>query len=141
MMNFAPERCSAPKTANGMAKHKLLKTTISSRPVARAISVLAAHSAIRKSRRPAPHIETAVREISKNMARMVVYMWMGSAGWACSIWGTFSRSIQHQIVQRRVGRDIFCEAGQTPDLNRTMGCFLVQLFTSECVPPMAGLAG
>jgi hypothetical protein len=22
-----------------------------------------------------------------------------------------------------------------------MGCFLVQLFTSECVPPMAGLAG
>src|ERR1700693_1812474 len=80
MMNLAPERCSAPKTANGMAKHKLLKTTILSRPLAPAIPVFAAHSAIRKSRRPAPHIETAVREISKNMARMVVCMWMGSAG-------------------------------------------------------------
>ena len=28
MMNLAPERCSAPKTAKGMAKHKLLRTTI-----------------------------------------------------------------------------------------------------------------
>ena len=27
MMNLAPGRCSAPKTAKGMAKHKLLKTT------------------------------------------------------------------------------------------------------------------
>src|ERR1700693_517379 len=74
MMNLAPERCSAPKTANGMAKHKLLKTTILSRPLAPATPVFAAHSAMRKSRRPAPHIETAVREISKNMARMVVCM-------------------------------------------------------------------
>src|ERR1700741_4035048 len=70
MMNLAPERCSAPKTANGMAKHKLLTATIFSRPRARAISVFAAHSAIRKSRMPAVHIETAVREISKNVAGM-----------------------------------------------------------------------
>ncbi len=75
-MNFAPERCSAPKTAKGMAKHKLLKTTILSRPRARAISVFEAHSAIRKSRTPAVHIETAVRETSRNVARMVVCMWM-----------------------------------------------------------------
>src|SRR5260370_42142851 len=72
MMNLAPERCSAPKTANGMAKHKLLKATILSRPLAPAISVFAAHSAIRNSRRPAPHIETAARAISKNMATTVV---------------------------------------------------------------------
>src|ERR1700730_13632773 len=72
MMNLAPERCSAPNTAKGMAKHKLLKATILSRPPARAIAVFAAHSATRKSTMPALHIETAVPEISKNMARMVV---------------------------------------------------------------------
>src|SRR6266566_9244378 len=76
LMNLAPETCSAPKTANGMAKHKLLKTTILSKPPARAIPVFAAHSATRKSRMPALHIETTVREISKNVARMVVCMWM-----------------------------------------------------------------
>src|ERR1700692_1096051 len=78
MMNLAPERCSAPKTANGMAKHKLLKATILSRPPPRAISVFAAHSATRKSRMPALHIETTVREISKNVARRVVCMWRPS---------------------------------------------------------------
>src|ERR1700692_3767328 len=72
MMNLAPERCSAPKTAKGMAKHKLLKATILSRPPARAISVFADHSAIRKTRMPALHIETAAREISKNVPRMMV---------------------------------------------------------------------
>src|ERR1700756_2976071 len=72
MMNLAPERCSAPKTAKGMAKHRLLKTTTLSRPLACAISVFVAHSAIRKSRMPAQHIETAVRENSKNVARMIV---------------------------------------------------------------------
>src|SRR5260370_3875530 len=76
MMDFGPERGSGAKTANGMAKHKLLKTTILSGPPARAISVFAAHSATRKSRMPALHIETAGREISKNVARMVVCMWM-----------------------------------------------------------------
>src|SRR5229473_748924 len=57
MMNLAPERCSAPNTAKGMAKHNLLKATILSRP-------------------PALHIETTLREISKNVARMIAYMWM-----------------------------------------------------------------
>src|SRR5579863_251295 len=70
MMNFAAARCSAPKTANGMAKHKLLKRTTLSRPLARATSVFAAHSAIRKSRMPAMHIEVGVREKARNMARM-----------------------------------------------------------------------
>src|SRR5229473_888513 len=76
MMNLAAERCSAPKTAKGMAKHKLLKATILSRPPPRAISAFAAHSATRKSRMPALLIETAVREISRNVARMVVCIWM-----------------------------------------------------------------
>src|SRR6266436_8659408 len=80
MMNLALERCSAPKTAKGMAKHKLLKATILSRPLARAISLFAAHSATRKSRMPALHVETTVREISKNVARMVVCMWMPGIG-------------------------------------------------------------
>src|ERR1700722_18842794 len=86
MMNLAPERCSAPKTANGMAKLKLLKATILSRPLPRAISVFAAHSATRKSRTPAVHIETAVREISKNAARMVVCMWARSVS-SCALSG------------------------------------------------------
>src|SRR5580704_8314754 len=68
IMPLAAERCSAPKTAKGMAKHKLLKATNLSRPRARAISALAAHRAISKSRMPALHIETAVRENSKNAA-------------------------------------------------------------------------
>src|SRR5690242_4006610 len=76
MMNLAAERCSAPKTAKGMAKHKLHKATILSRPPARAISVFANHSATRKSRMPALDVETAVREISKNVARMVECMGM-----------------------------------------------------------------
>src|SRR6267154_5988559 len=76
MMNLAPERCSAPNTAKGTPKHKLLSATILSSPRAPAISLFAAHSATRKSTMPAPHIETAVREISKNVARMVVCMWM-----------------------------------------------------------------
>src|SRR5579862_1796025 len=66
MMNFAPERCSAPKTANGIAKHKWLSATTLSRPRAPATSLLAAHSPTSKSTTPAPHIETAVREISIN---------------------------------------------------------------------------
>jgi len=74
MMDLAPGRCSAPNTANGMAKHKLLRAMILSKPEARAISVLAAHSAINKSKRPAPHIETAVREVPRNVARMIMCM-------------------------------------------------------------------
>src|SRR5580658_4281941 len=71
MMSPASERCSAPKTANGSAKHKLLKTTILSRPRACAMSVFTAHSAIRKTTRAAPHIEAGMRENSRNMARIV----------------------------------------------------------------------
>src|ERR1700730_15437054 len=74
MTNCTEERCRAPKTAKGRAKHKLLNTTILSRPWARAISPLAAHNATRKSRTPAVHIETAVREYSKNAARVMECM-------------------------------------------------------------------
>src|SRR5712691_9221615 len=81
MMNLAAERCSAPKTAKGMAKHKLLKATILSSPLALAISLFAAHIATMKSKMPALHIETAVREISKKMARMVVCMEMPGVSW------------------------------------------------------------
>src|SRR5438270_9051367 len=76
MTNSTAERCRAPKTAKGMAKHKLLKAAILSRPLACATSVLVIHRAIRKIKMPALHIETGVREISKNAARMVVCMWM-----------------------------------------------------------------
>src|ERR1700689_903239 len=66
----AAERCSAPKTARGAAKHKLLKATTFSRPRACATSVLAAHAAIRKIRMPAAHIESTVPEHPKNARRM-----------------------------------------------------------------------
>src|SRR5579864_193857 len=72
MRDSAAARCRAPKTAKGAAKHKLLKATILSRPRARAISVFAVHSATRIIRMPALHIETTVREIPQNRARMVV---------------------------------------------------------------------
>src|ERR1700680_3806049 len=96
MMNCAPERCSAPKTANGMAKHRLLRTTILSRPGARAISVLAAHSAIKKRRMPTLHIETAVREISKNTARMVECMGLPSVSLCLFVAHVFAESIQRR---------------------------------------------
>src|SRR5580704_10590389 len=78
---FAAARCSAPKTAKGAAKHRLLKATTFSRPRACAISSLAAHSATKKIRMPAPHIESTVGEISKNVARMVSCMWTASITW------------------------------------------------------------
>src|SRR5262252_10789637 len=71
MTNCGPKRCSAPKTASGMAKHKLLKATSLSRPRASAISFFAANTPITKSAIPAKHIATSVREISKNMAKIV----------------------------------------------------------------------
>src|SRR5271154_306279 len=70
----AAARCRAPKTAKGAAKHRLLKATILSRPRTREISVFAAHSPTRKSKTPALHIETTVREIARNVASKVVYM-------------------------------------------------------------------
>src|SRR5580692_4638612 len=71
MMSPASERCSAPKTANGSAKHKLLKTTILSRPRTCAMSLFTAHSAIRRTTMAAPPIEAGMRENSRNMARIV----------------------------------------------------------------------
>jgi hypothetical protein len=53
--------------------------------------------------------------------------------------GRFPGSIQIQSVQRRVGKAIFYEAGQTPDL--ALGYFVVQLFTSGFVPRWLDLAG
>src|SRR5689334_2894447 len=65
------ERCSAPNTASGMAKHKLVRATILSRPRALAMSFLAAHAPIKKRAMPAEHMATAGRERSENMKRMV----------------------------------------------------------------------
>src|ERR1700739_4042416 len=87
--NPTPERCSAPKTARGMAKHKLVKATILSRPRARTTSIFAAQSAIRKSRTPALHIETGTRENSKNAARMMECMELQV--WAGVLEGTLCR--------------------------------------------------
>src|ERR1700690_596035 len=105
---FTAETCRAPKTAKGTAKHKLLRATILSRPLARAISVFAAHSAIRETRMPAPHIETTVLEIPQKVARTVACMWIPNVS-SCSIWGTCSR-MQLEIVQRRVGKDVLRRA-------------------------------
>src|ERR1700675_2270021 len=108
------ERCSAPKTARGMAKHKLLRATILSRPRARATSSLAAHRAIRKSRMPALHIESAVRENAKNAERMGVCMLMSNVS-SRGLWAyVFPGSIRFQIVQRRVGEDVRRRADGSP---------------------------
>src|SRR5215471_3625846 len=64
------ERCSAPKTANGTAKHKWVEATIFSMPRARAISFFAANSPIASSARPAPHIDKAVPENARNTSRI-----------------------------------------------------------------------
>jgi hypothetical protein len=74
LTNAGPKRCSAPKTASGIPKHKLLKATILSRPRASAIWFFAAHTPIKKSAMPAEHIATAVPEISKNVARVIGYI-------------------------------------------------------------------
>jgi hypothetical protein len=50
LTNPGPKRWSAPKTARGIAKYKLLKATILSRPRASAISFFAAHTPIKKAR-------------------------------------------------------------------------------------------
>src|SRR6516225_12390192 len=67
--DFAPDRCSAPNTARGMAKHRLLKATILSRPRARATSFFVAGSPRARITRPALHIKTAGRKNSKKRAR------------------------------------------------------------------------
>src|SRR5215469_10451998 len=65
-MPLAAAKCSAPNTASGMAKHKLARTAILSRPAACAKSLFTAQSAIRKKTMPATDIAAAVRENSKN---------------------------------------------------------------------------
>src|ERR1700757_4776432 len=70
LMNAAADRCSAPKTANGMAKHRFPNATTLSRPLALDKSLLVAHKPINRSTIPAAVIETAVRENSKKRARM-----------------------------------------------------------------------
>src|SRR6202167_71797 len=62
----AAERCSAPKTARGIAKHILPNATTLSSPPARAKWALTAHMPIRKSTIPPVHMEKTVRENSKN---------------------------------------------------------------------------
>src|ERR1700683_4126613 len=75
-MDLAAARCSAPKTANGIAKHILLSATILSRPRACARSRFAPNIPITKSAKAAEHIEIAMGEISKSRtakaARIVV---------------------------------------------------------------------
>src|SRR5277367_2481102 len=63
---WAAERCRAPKTARGIAKHILPNATTLSSPFARAKSVLAAHRPIRKSTIPPVDMEKTVRENSKS---------------------------------------------------------------------------
>src|SRR5277367_5782364 len=76
----AAARWRAPKTAKGAAKHKLFKATILSRPWARAISDFAAQSAMSETRMPAASIEVTVRENMRNVARIIVGIFIASFG-------------------------------------------------------------
>src|SRR5579862_8997002 len=130
---FAAARCSAPKTAKGAAKHRLLKATTLSRPRARAISSLAAHSATKKIRTPAPHMAITVGEVSKNAARMVSCMWTAGITWRAP--GTrFSRSIQLQTIQRRLGEHIFTEGAEDGDPASGVGLRPESFFKDEANP-------
>src|SRR6516162_10061595 len=73
-MDCGLERCSAPKTANGMAKHKWVRATILSIPQAWTISFFAAASPIATSARPAADIDRAAPENARNWARFVSCM-------------------------------------------------------------------
>src|SRR3569832_22926 len=70
IMELPREKCSAPKTANGSAKHKLVRATIRSRPRARAISFFAANRPITSTARPAADIQKAAPGKSKNTPRI-----------------------------------------------------------------------
>ena len=78
-MPLAADRCSAPKTASGIAKHRLLKATTLSTPVARATALFAAGKPIAKRTTAAAHVAFAVRDTSNNISagkafRMFRYM-------------------------------------------------------------------
>ncbi len=120
MRPWAAERCRAPKTAKGAANHKLSRATTLSRPRACARSVLAAHSATRKSRIPAAHIEFTVRESSKNARRMVCVMSMPRRKVTCSFRGTVPRSIRLQFLSD-ASCDIWLLSRIGPDLQRRAG--------------------
>src|SRR5262249_2399674 len=59
LMGISPAKCSAPKTAKGMAKHTWVRATTFWRPRAWAISVLAANRPITSRTRPAADIQKA----------------------------------------------------------------------------------
>src|SRR5262252_5212644 len=69
-MNSGAKRWSAPKTTSGMAKHRLLKATIFSRPRALATSFFEAMAATKKTAMPVEHMAAAVREIANKAAKM-----------------------------------------------------------------------
>src|ERR1700722_10556810 len=64
-MPWATAKCSAPKTASGMAKKRLARAITFSIPRAWEKSFLTASSAISKSTMAAAQVEIAVRERSK----------------------------------------------------------------------------
>jgi hypothetical protein len=70
-MDFPRERCSAPKTANGMAMHKLVSVTIFSMPLACAISFFEASMPMTSSAMQAVSIDKAGRENSRSAKRIV----------------------------------------------------------------------
>ena len=77
MTRSTPARCSAPKTAKGMAKHKLLRATILSRPRARCdIGLRRPQRNQEKQDAGAAQSRPGAREIATNVARMIVCMWM-----------------------------------------------------------------
>src|SRR5260370_33100544 len=94
MMNLAPERCPAPKTANGTTKHKLLKATIFSSPPARTIYAFTTNSATMKSMVTALPSDTTVRDRSKNVSRMDASMWMPNASTRTQDVARFSAAIK-----------------------------------------------
>ena len=61
------------------------------------------------------HIETAVREISKSMARMVACMRMPNVSSRALSGGRFPGQTGFELYNEEYVRIFFCEAGQTPD--------------------------
>src|SRR5579859_112990 len=107
LTNSGPKRWSAPKTASGTAKHRLLKATILSRPWAWAISFFAAHIPIKKTAMPAEHIATAVPEVAKNTARMAGCMGLLISYRASEFYYAGSRTgwAPPSVIVRRIGFD------------------------------------
>src|SRR5215470_7559727 len=107
-MNAAADRCSAPKTASGTAKHKLLNATIWSRAGARARAVLAATNPITRAMRPAAHIETAVRENSRKVATITGCTFIKFTSGASIVQGKCGGSGHTEIALSGVNRVHTC---------------------------------